>query len=198
MSLYAFGQELVSELHESDIIYEDFESGTYDKWTTHGKAFGKVPQNADNNFFAFSQPQGKAKAAVRNRMMGTLVSKPFFISHNWIRFSIKGGKDPHKTCLKLIDIEAKKLIATRIGNGAKWRTVHINTEEYIGKSAQIKVVDAATKGFLPFVGVDNIVFTNTPPQAATTNKASQDSVKSQETTDSENSVITIRPANIPI
>ncbi|MDO4901699.1 GH32 C-terminal domain-containing protein [Actinomyces sp.] len=73
-------------------VVEDWESGTYDGWTTSGKAFGDAPASGDltgrqGSYYADSWGTGDADT-------GSLTSAPFTIEQDYLNLLIGGGNHP--------------------------------------------------------------------------------------------------------
>ncbi|WP_176582799.1 glycoside hydrolase family 32 protein [Actinomyces qiguomingii] len=74
-------------------VLEDWESGTYDGWTTSGTAFGDAPASGDaaghvGSYYADSWGSGDADT-------GTLTSSPFIIERDYLNLLIGGGNHPY-------------------------------------------------------------------------------------------------------
>ena len=89
-----------------DIVFEDFENG-YEKWKEEGTAFGREPAAGT---LPVQQPvtgfQGKRLAnsfVGGDDATGRLISRPFAIERNYIRFLIGGGKHPTTQLRLLVD-----------------------------------------------------------------------------------------------
>ncbi|MEZ5941878.1 MAG: PSD1 and planctomycete cytochrome C domain-containing protein [Planctomycetaceae bacterium] len=170
-SVLAAGIELKPRANE--IVFEDFESGTYDGWTVEGEAFGTGPVtladlpdyqgkiNGTGKFFVNSHL--KRNGGRGDVHTGRLTSRPFSIEHRYIRFWIGGGGHAGKTCVNLVVDGAVARTNTGPSNNqmvlAEW-----DVAELKGKSAQIQVVDEGTSGW-GNIGLDHVVFTNESMQA---------------------------------
>ncbi|HLY73169.1 MAG TPA: DUF1549 domain-containing protein, partial [Planctomycetota bacterium] len=154
-----------------DILFEDFESGTYRNWTVEGTAFGKVPQtaqtiapyqgkiNASGKYFVNSHNvrQGEDMAG-GDRHTGRLISKPFRIERDYISFLVGGGAFEGKTCVNLV--VDNKVVATATGRNSNTMAPHRwDVRDWRGRQGRIEIVDAATGGW-GNIGVDDIVFTD--------------------------------------
>jgi uncharacterized protein (DUF608 family) len=144
-----------------DIVFEDFESGNYSKWTIEGEAFGKAPaagtlpnqqpvggflgKRLVNSFLGGDGPQGK------------MTSQSFTIERPLIRFLIGGGKDPKRTCMNLV--VGGKIVRSASGSDLEqldWKVWDVS--DLMGKRAHLEIIDAAG-GPWGHINVDQIVFT---------------------------------------
>jgi hypothetical protein len=91
----------------SDIIIDDFESGTFDKWTVEGEAFGTSPSpgsypgqheiaNFEGTYLVNSFNGG-------DDSRGTLTSSEFTIERDYINFLLAGGMHPDTYMELVID-----------------------------------------------------------------------------------------------
>ena len=87
---------VLSSCHsEEDLMIEDFESGSFENWTTEGEAFGQAP--AQGSLAGEQEVVGFAGKYLANSFhngddsRGTLTSKPFRIERDFINFLIGGG-----------------------------------------------------------------------------------------------------------
>ena len=157
-----------------DIIFEDFESGNYNKWQIEGTAFGKKPlqtkdipkyqgkMHSKGKYLINSHAQALGDMKVRDRALGKMTSEEFTINRKWISLLINGGADKNKVSVQLV-VEGK-VVATR--GGANNNVMQLNsfdTAKYIGKKAKILIIDNHP-GSWGNIGVDHIVFTDTKPK----------------------------------
>ncbi len=159
---------------KADILFEDFESGTYDNWTVTGQAFGDKPQTqktiggyqgnvgAKGEWFVNSHNIRKVGDDVGkgDGLTGTLTSKPFTIERSHITFLIGGGAHKDQTCVNLI-IDGKVVRTATGGNDNRMAPGAFDVRDLQGKKAQIQIVDNHTGGW-GNIGFDHVVFTNTP------------------------------------
>lgn len=142
MSLLCLSLLLLASCNTKDVIINDFENGTFDKWKVEGEAFGPNPtekpyegqQNIDgfqgkywaNSFYKGDTPQGK------------LISNSFVISHNYINFLMGGGT----TCYVELIIDNEVVLTSHPAINSEalsWYTWDV--EKYKNKTATIQVVD---------------------------------------------------------
>jgi len=156
---------------QPDIVFDDFEDGTFGRWTVAGNAFGKTPistadsgryvapAKAGGKFFAFSMHE-----VPDNSAMGTLTSKTFTIERDYIVFQICGGNHKEKTCVNLL-VDGKVVDSIVGPNGPRMSVRKFDVKALRGETAQLQIVDAAdrpTNWRGGYIGVDAITFTNTP------------------------------------
>ncbi len=151
--------------HKKPVVFDNFESGTYQNWAITGEAFGEKP--ADGKFDMQSDiigHEGKFFINSYNRddkKTGTATSKEFTIQHSFIHFRIGGGNKPDNLYIALI-IDGNKIFSATGSNSENLRRVIWNVSEYIGKKAKIEIVDNASDGW-GHILVDEIVFSNKYP-----------------------------------
>ncbi|MEM6688680.1 MAG: PSD1 and planctomycete cytochrome C domain-containing protein [Planctomycetota bacterium] len=164
----AFG--LVEESnHFEEVVFEDFESGTYNGWTVGGEAFGEIPQtletiasyqgriNGIGKFFVNSHNIRRGGGVSKgDSLTGTLTSPEFRIEFDSIDFLIGGGAHRGETCVNLIIDGERVLSAT--GRSKNEMTLNSwDVRPFNGKTASIQVVDNHTSGW-GNIGIDHIVF----------------------------------------
>ncbi|MHC4461021.1 MAG: GH116 family glycosyl-hydrolase [Planctomycetota bacterium] len=154
---------------QKDIIYEDFEGRTLDKWAIEGEAFSGVPkpnyhhqplQNHQGKGLAdsFFNNGTKASAQDSDSPKGKMTSQPFTIQRSMIKFLIGGGKHGGQTCLNLV-IDGRVVRTATGKNSERLNWEIFDVSKYIGKKAKIEVVDAHSGGW-GHIMVDQIVFTD--------------------------------------
>jgi hypothetical protein len=155
-----------------DVVFEDFEAGSYEGWTSTGSAFGERPNrqpipeyqgdvNAMGKGFVntHSALQG-TKREVGDASTGTLTSRPFTIEQPYIRFLVGGGGHEGKTCLNLkVEGKVARTITGKNNNRMDW--AQFDVRDLRGKQAQFEIVDAVS-GPWGNIGVDQITFTGAP------------------------------------
>jgi len=159
----------------SDIVFDDFEFGQYDKWTVEGTAFGQEP------ILAATMPAYQGDVGAHGKRLvnshntrqgedvragdahvGMMTSQAFTIERNHINFLIGGGGHKGLTCLNLL-IDGK-VVATAVGpNNNRLRPDSFDVRGLEGKTAQLQIVDQFTEGW-GNIGVDHIVFSDKPIQ----------------------------------
>jgi len=145
------------------VLFEDFESGTYDKWTLTGTAFGKTPATGT---LAAQQPVSgfRGKFLVNTFLggddpKGTATSKPFTIERRYINFLIGGGH-AGQTCMNLL-VDGK-VVRTATGKDLeRLEPACWDVAPLLGKQAQLQIVDDASGGW-GHINVDEILFSDEP------------------------------------
>jgi len=155
----------------SDVVFEDFESGTYANWKVTGTAFGDKPQtletiapyqgriNGVGKFFVNShniRPGGDVTKG--DALTGTMTSREFTISHRSITFLIGGGSHAGKTCVNLL-IDGKAARTTVGPDNNQMVPAQWDVRDLKGKTARIQIVDDASGGW-GNIGVDEIRFSD--------------------------------------
>ena len=158
--------------HKRELIFEDFESGTYNNWTVEGDAF-VAPRNRTNvyypisangfggDYFAFSFTD------THDKKQGKLISKTFTVSHDYIKFVIGGGNHKGKTCINLIVNDS--IVFSNEGKSDDGQMLPYSwpLQAYKGEQARIEIVDSFS-GNWGHIMVDDIIFYDAPPFYATT------------------------------
>ena len=151
-----------------DIVFEDFESGSFNNWEKQGVAFHNASQldsvaenikNVQGSFFAFSNFEGSGESYNQ----GKLVSKSFVLKRRYIHLWVAGGNHKTRECVNLI--VNNKIVRVATGaNDNTLRRVIWDVDDMQGESAVIEIVDAlASKFEMNSVGhivVDNIIFSD--------------------------------------
>ena len=154
-----------------DIIFADFEDGTYQGWKSTGDAFGNGPLTEKTKagyqkdirhrgkFFANShkvRDGGKGDAHT-----GTLTSPEFKVERDYISFLIGGGNHRGATCLNLL-VDGKP-VGTATGPASNTMVSKFwDVRKFRGKTAQIQAIDNHKAGW-GNIGFDHVVFTNHRP-----------------------------------
>ncbi|MGC8830102.1 MAG: GH116 family glycosyl hydrolase [Verrucomicrobiia bacterium] len=162
----------------ADIIFEDFESGTYNNWQFTGTAFGNAPIERGKIPPYQGDVGGVGKYLVNSHASspgnsveekdshtGSLLSKVFLIERDYITFFVGGGAHKGRTCVNLL-IDGKTVLSATGKNDNRMSPVVWNVKKYAGKKAQIQIVDME-KGSWGNIGVDHIVFTDNPSSEST-------------------------------
>jgi non-lysosomal glucosylceramidase len=163
------------EEERPDIVFDDFESDTYEKWTVDGTAFGQGPVVAGElegyqgdahgerlvNSWNYRQAiDGDFQAHV-----GVMTSKSFSIERRYINVRIGGGADVEKTSLQLLI--GDKVIAKLAGNNSEsMEAKSFHVENYEGQVARLRIADNSTEDEgtddWANIGLDYIVFSDQP------------------------------------
>lgn len=154
----------------TEIIFEDFESGSFKNWEIQGTAFQKpylvdtvtnlkLKESVIGKYFAYSYIND-------NKLnQGKLISKEFTINHKYIDFLIGGGMHKTRTCINLI--VNNKIVRTQTGFGQpSLSKMSWNVSEFINQNAIIEIVDAlySSASDLSYIMVDQIVFSDHLPK----------------------------------
>jgi hypothetical protein len=160
-----------TEASRAEIVFDDFESGGYEKWTVEGTAFGQEPITAAKMpaYQGDVGAQGKRLVNSHNTRQGedvragdahtgTMISQPFEIQRHYINVLIGGGAHKDQTCLNLL-VDGK-VAATLVGHSHnRLRRDSMDVRGLEGKTAQLQIVDQVSGGW-GNIGIDNIVFSD--------------------------------------
>lgn len=146
---------------QADIIIDDFESGTFEKWKVEGEAFGDSPMQYPEDRIHDNSGSGKYYAdsfGGDDSLFGKLTSSEFKIERNYINFLIGGGTHQEMYIELIVDGKSVKRSHSLASNDNLDR-LSWNVKEYKGKLAQIRIVDQA-KGGWGHILVDDIFQSN--------------------------------------
>lgn len=146
---------------KADIIIDDFESGTFEKWKVEGEAFGDAPTQYPEEKMLDNSASGKYYAdsfGGDDNLFGTLISNEFKIERNYINFLIGGGTNHEMYIELIVDGESVKKSHSLAPN-EKLDRLSWDVKNYRGKSAYIRIVDQA-KGGWGHILVDDIFQSN--------------------------------------
>jgi uncharacterized protein (DUF608 family) len=159
------------EAPRPDIVFEDFEGGSYSGWTVEGAAFGarpvmlsELPADQTKSLGAHGQAFADSRAGAiggpSDLATGKLISQPFKIKRRFIKFLIGGGADPDKLGVRLV-VDGKVVRSTSGNNEGKLRLDAFDAREFEGQEGHLEIVDdrADTQGW-GHTSVDYIVFTD--------------------------------------
>lgn len=163
-----------------DIVFEDFESGSYVNWTVSGKAFGTKPYSKDElkhwqplngykgNFFVNThnsrdvsdtgQATDSQRSVKSDEFIGALTSKEFTIERNYINFIIGGGAHGTDTSINLI-VDGQIVRSASGTNSNNMRLESFDVKEYQGEKAILRLVDNFSGGW-GHISLDHIVFSD--------------------------------------
>jgi len=146
-------------------VFDDFESGTYEKWTVTGTAFGTEPHTGTspgqqpvsgfrgkrlvNSFVPNDQPQGE------------MLSEPFTIRRKFIGFLLGGGSHARQTCMNLL-VDGKVVRTARGRDLEELAPVSWDVSQFAGKEARLQIVDHNSGGW-GHINIDHIVFSDAAP-----------------------------------
>ncbi|HET9052736.1 MAG TPA: cupredoxin domain-containing protein, partial [Cyclobacteriaceae bacterium] len=130
----------------------DFESGSLQDWTATGEAFAdavitggtskvhepEMQMNPSGKYFVSSG------GTVNHKLVGTLTSAPFKVTHPFASFKVSGGA-LQDTRVELVSADQDKVIFHITGSGrATLQPVVVDLKEYIGKNIFIRLIDNET------------------------------------------------------
>ncbi len=164
-----------------DILFDDFESGSYSNWEVSGVAFGQKPINREDvpdyqgalggegKFLVNSHASAPGENVTeKDQKTGTLTSHEFLIERKYIQFYVGGGAHKNKTCVNLL--VDNELVATLTGsNNNAMALSGFEVSKWEGKLARIQIVDEVSGGW-GNIGIDHIVFTDSPPKSQDLNE----------------------------
>ncbi len=158
-----------------DIVFDDFESDSYENWTVEGTAFGDRP------IVAAQMPAYQGDVGAHGKQLvnshntrqgedvrggdahtGVMTSKPFTIERNYINFLIGGGAHQGQTCLNLL-VDGKVAASATGRNDNRLHAASFDVRNLQGKTARLQIVDQVSGGW-GNIGVDHIVFSDRPAQ----------------------------------
>ncbi|MER3465890.1 MAG: hypothetical protein C4340_01425 [Armatimonadota bacterium] len=166
-------QSIPFENSRDDIPFDDFESGSYHRWTPEGSAFGTKPTltsempayqgdvNAQGRYVVNTHNARQSEDVTRaDPHQGTLTSEPFVIERGFINFRIGGGSHPGRTELQLL--VGDKVVRSATGlNSNRMRFDFFDVRELQGQTARLRGVDAES-GAWGHIAFDDIVFSDVP------------------------------------
>ena len=158
----------------------DFESGNLNGWTVKGEAFKYQPTYGDNptarnrgqasnhagqywigTYEKRQKPADPAGAVQGDGPTGSILSAPFKLTSSSIDFLIGGGCNLDLVRIELvIDGEATQVATGKCNETMRRETWDVS--RYMGKTAQIRIVDDATGGW-GHINVDDIRLTDSKP-----------------------------------
>ena len=165
-SLSAGQEKPLASAAKGDLVFADFESGTYDGWTLEGNCWtpepysdryfpGKITGYQGKRFLCTLHPT-KGSAA-----KGKAVSKEFTIERPFINFLIGGGNHPNEACLNLT-VDGKIVRTVTGDDSATLRPVCWDVTNLLGIRANLEVTDQTKSSERGYIMVDNIMFSERP------------------------------------
>jgi uncharacterized protein (DUF608 family) len=159
----------------TDIVFADFESKTYVGWTATGTAFGSGPvQKSDIPDYQARETMGFAgqatvnshasasgDIAARETAVGILTSDRFTVPRHYLKFLIGGGATPEDVGLRM-RVDGKVVRTATGANSHVMRAEIFDVREFEGQLATLEVYDHRSAGLWAHIGVDQIVFTDSP------------------------------------
>ena len=153
-----------AQQERGDIVFENWESGSYANWTLTGDCFGAKPATGTlpnqqrvsgwrGRFFVNTYVNGDGTT-------GRATSRPFKIERKYVHLLVGGGSHRGETCVNLKVGNA--IVATAHGDDTeRLQPVRWDVSAHVGKTAVIEIVDTNTGGW-GHVLVDDIVFSDSP------------------------------------
>jgi serine/threonine protein kinase len=154
----------------SDIVFQDFEDGTYGNWTASGVSFGSKPYSprqhprGDNSILCGFNGQHIADSFFASdhtgddAYTGKLISPTFAIQNGYVNFLVAMAQGTNAEVLLVIDEKVvhrcNQVTFPMVMQPECW-----DVHEFVGKSARIEVIDNAT-GTDGRVCVDHFVFSD--------------------------------------
>jgi cytochrome c553 len=155
----------------SDVVFEDFEKGTYEGWTVTGAAFGDRPHtletiapyqgkiNVVGKYFVNSHNARNGETvAAGDAHKGTMTSRAFTLDHAFLTMLVGGGAHAGKTCVNLL-IDGKVVLTATGRNNNQMFPVRWDLRPFKGKTSRIQIVDNES-GPWGNISVDQIVLTD--------------------------------------
>jgi non-lysosomal glucosylceramidase len=154
-----------------DIVFDDFESKTYEGWTVEGTAFGagpvaateipayqeKVDAHGERLVNSHNARLGKGPGPA-DAHTGVMTSKPFKIERHFIHALVGGGNVGAGVSFELL-VEDKVVATVSGDNKNKMTRKTFKVTEHEGREARLRIVDKGTQGW-GNIGVDRIVFSD--------------------------------------
>lgn len=151
-------------------VFADFEDGLPEGWTVEGSP---VTVGAGDNLgthhisgalgsgFLSTYTAGDANG---HRGKSTVTSPAFTIEKRFINFLLASGTKSSETAVKLI-VDGQAVLSASGDDSDIMRWVAWDVAKYVGKSAQIQVLDNRTASIGGFVNIDHILFSESPSLA---------------------------------
>lgn len=111
---------------------------------------------------------GSENPQAADQLTGKLTSQEFKIDRKFINFLISGGNHEGQTEVQLV-VDGKVVARQQGDNSNVMKLTSIDASEYEGKNAKIVIVDSA-QGAWGHIGVDHIVFSDSPPTGESLDK----------------------------
>jgi len=143
-------------------VFDDFESGTYERWKVEGSAFGTAPanHNVSDIKMGFQGDWIIHSGYPDSRAAGTLISEEFIIEKKYLSFLLSGFARMDRVNIYLI-VNGKEVEKTSGDGTGRVQRVNWNVLEYRDKSARIEIRDySSTSGH--YIAADDFIFSEEP------------------------------------
>ena len=148
-----------SQQDRTEILFEDWSSGTYGNWVASGTAFGAGPRKvselpaymgpvrAETTYVVNShQNRNGEDVGQADAHKGKLVSPEFTIDRSFINMRVGGGSHKGETCVNLVvNGEIVRSVTGHDSNQMAWESFDVR--DLADKKANIEVVDMFTGGW---------------------------------------------------
>lgn len=139
----------------SGILFDDFESENYNRWTSLGTSFGSRPTTGTGTFSGYLGNKLVSSSLNGTGSLGKLISGDFIIDKNYINFLIGGGYHPNGVYIKLVINNQTVRKSTGINEDLlKWKSW--NVSDFKGQTARLEIVDSVTNRW-GHVNIDQII-----------------------------------------
>jgi len=148
------------------VVFDDFESGSYEGWTVTGDAFGAAP--AKGTIGTQTHVTGYLGSGLVNSFLpndgpqGEMLSKTFTIDRRYIGMLVGGGGYSDSTYVALV-VDGKEVRRATGKFTEHLDMVAWDVSDLKGKQAAIRIVDRNSGGW-GHINVDHIVFTDLHPR----------------------------------
>ena len=137
----------------SRILIENFESGSHRQWKIEGNAFSWTlatpAQLAEWGNVGYEGDHILTGWLSGDAGIGKMTSQNFTIERDWLNFLVSGGGDVDNLYVALV-VDGVEVLKAAGNNSRKMEQVAWNVSEWLGKEAQIRLVDNVTRpwGFI--------------------------------------------------
>ncbi len=151
----------------ADIVFADFERGTYDRWKLEGDCWGDGPASGSAFGGAIRGYQGRRYLCSFHptrggAALGKASSLEFAIERPYIDFLIGGGRIPNDIGINLL-VEGTVVRSETGNNSRTLQQVSWDVSRLIGRRARIVIVDRSMAAELGYILVDQIRFESHAP-----------------------------------
>jgi uncharacterized protein (DUF608 family) len=159
-------ESIAGDQKTAEIVFEDFESGSFDNWTVEGIAFTDKPKKVKKQLPQIvGQHVADSRTCGSGKKPGKLTGKSFVIEHPYISFMISAGTYPGRACINLI-VDGKTVRSSTGHHGGDMGWDNWDVKELKGRSARIEIAYDPPNGKNRFIMVDQIEFRDNPRKPA--------------------------------